>query len=140
MGGFCLAPLGFWCRGLRAKLTPLRGYSGGVIAGHRLGGIGTQGVSDGSGLQGIKIALHDAMLDGLRQHRSYLAMRPCAHLSFTGLPGIMQIGGVPNSLRRPCSSFTFVLVFVIRESGTLCVSLLLYKEVITCQKYRIVSS
>lgn len=36
----------------------------------------TQGVSDGTGLQGIQLALHDAMLDGLRQHRSYLAMRP----------------------------------------------------------------
>lgn len=76
MGGFRLAPLGIGCRGLRAKLIPLRGYSGGVIAGHKLGGISTQGVSGGSGFQGFSLALHDAMLDGLRQHRSYLAMRP----------------------------------------------------------------
>ena len=69
------------------------------------------------------------MLDGLRQHRSYLAMRPGAHLSFTGLSGIMQ---VRTALRIPSPSvffLTFVLFFVIRESGTLCVPLLLYKEV-----------
>lgn len=98
MGGFCLAPLGFRRWRLRAKLTPLRGYSGGVIAGHKLGGIGTQGVNDGSGLQGFQLALHDTMPYGFRQHRSYLAMRPCAHLSFTGLSGIMQVGRFPNSL------------------------------------------
>lgn len=70
MGWFCLAPLGFRCRRLRAKLTPLRGYSDRVITGHRLGGISTQGVSADTGLQGVELALHDAMLDGLRQHRS----------------------------------------------------------------------
>lgn len=70
MGGFCLATLGFFFGGLRAKLIPLRGYSGGVIAGHKLGGISTQGVSVDTGLQGCQLALHDAMLDGLRQHHS----------------------------------------------------------------------
>lgn len=89
MGGFCLATLGFFFGGLRAKLIPLRGYSGGVIAGHRLGGISTQGDTVDTGLQGFQLALHDTMPYGFRQHRSYLAMRPCAHLSFTGLSGIM---------------------------------------------------
>ena len=114
MGGFCLAPLGIWRWRLRAKLIPLRGYSGGVIAGHRLGGISTQGVTVGTGLQGFRLALHDAMLDGLRQHRSYLAMRPCAHLSFTGLSGIMQVGNiVPNSSLFP---FLFVLCHSVRAA------------------------
>lgn len=98
-----------------------------------MGGISTQGVTVGTGLQGFRLALHDAMLDGLRQHRSYLAMRPCAHLLFTGLSGIMRLGDVVLN-----SSFVpfFVLCHSVK-AARLGVPLLLYKEVITCRRYRI---
>lgn len=69
------------------------------------------------------------MLDGLRQHRSYLACAP-APLVFCGL---VWYNAGRTAFRIPSLSvffLTFVLVFVIRESGTLCVSLLLYKEVL----------